>query len=153
MFNRYLLFILLVIDFIWLRSSYGKLSGGKFVAGMEGTLKKFVEGNPYPLVKDFLRSVAIPNASLFGSLTMWGETLVGLSLFISLVWLLLKKQGNKLILSLLLMGLLGGAFLNNVFYLSSGWMSSSSDGLNLLMLMVEVIAAFYTFKLLTSKNA
>lgn len=153
MFNKYLLFILLAVDFIWLKSSYGKLSGGKFVAGMEGTLKKFANENPYPFVKDFLQGVAIPNASLFGFLTMWGETLVGISLFVSLVWLLFKKQANKLVLSLLLMGLLGGAFLNKVFYFSSGWMSSSSESLNLLMFIIELVAAVYVFKLLTSKNS
>lgn len=152
MFNRYLLFILLVIDFIWLKSAYGKWSGGKFVAGMEGTLKKFASENPYQPVKDFLQGMAIPNASLFGTLTMWGETLVGISLIISLVWLLFKKQANKLILGLLLAGLLGGVFLNKVFYFSSGWMSSSSESLNLLMFTVELVAAFYVFKLLTSKN-
>lgn len=152
MFNKYLLFILFVIDFIWLRSAYGKWTGGKFVAGMEGTLKKFASENPYQPVKDFLQGIAIPNASLFGTLTMWGETLVGISLFISLVWLLFKKQANKLILGLLLMGLLGGAFLNKVFYFSSGWMSPSSESLNLLMFMIEVISAFYVFKVLTQKS-
>lgn len=152
MFNKYLLFILLVIDFIWIKSSYGKWTGGKFVAGMEGTLKKFASENPYPFVKDFLQGVAIPNASLFGILTMWGETLVGISLLVSLIWLLFKKQANKLILGLLLLGLLGGAFLNKVFYFSSGWMSPSSESLNLLMFMVEIAAAVYVFKLLTSKN-
>ena len=152
MFNRTLLLILLVVDFIWLKSSYGKFSGGKFVAGMEGTLKKFAEGNPYPPIKEFLQSVAMPNASLFGVLTMWGEALVGLTLLISIIWLLFKKDSNNTASLLLLLGLLGGAFLNAVFYFSSGWTSPSSESLNLLMFMVEAIAAFYTLKLLLHIN-
>lgn len=147
-FDKTLLLILLVIDFIWLKSSYGKFSGGKFVLGMEGTLKKFASENPYPPVKDFLQSVAMPNAPVFGTLTMWGEAMVGITLLISLLWLLFKKGGNNSALLLLLLGLLGGAFLNGVFYLSSGWMSPSSESLNLLMFTIEVIAAFYTLKLL-----
>lgn len=140
--NIPLLLILSIIDYIWLKSAYGKLSGGKFVAGMEGTLKKFASENPYPFVKDFLEDVAMPNAAIFGNLTMWGETLVALTLAFSLLYIFIKGT-NSLILWFLSLGLLGGAFLNGVFYLSSGWTSASTDGLNLLMLVVELITAFY----------
>lgn len=148
--NIPLLLILAVIDYIWLKSTYGKLTGGKFVAGIEGALKKFASENPFPFVKSFLEGVAIPNASTFGFLTMWGEALVALSLLISLLYLLLKGT-NNLILWFLSLGLLGGAFLNTVFYLSSGWTSPSSEGLNLLMLAAQFIAAFYFMQLAVKK--
>ncbi len=149
--NRGLLVVLLAIDFIWLRSSWGKLSGGQFVGNLGTTLTKFTSANPYPFVKDFLTNTAIPNAQTFGLLTMWGEVFVAVSLFVSLIYFLMSRKDNKLMLLLLAMGLLGGMFLNKVFWWAAGYTSPSTESLNLLMFLIEAIGLIYALKLLIKK--
>lgn len=139
------LLIILACDWIWLRSSWGKIIGGKFVGGMSQTLTKFASNNPYPWVKSFLENIAMPNSNLFGTLTMWGEALVGVSLLLSSAFLLLGRQ-RHLARFVLATGLFGGAFLNGVFYLASGWTSASTDGLNLLMFLIQLIAFIAVIK-------
>lgn len=143
----FLLLILLIVDFIWLRSSFGKLTEGKFVGSLGGILTKFSSNNPYSFVKQFLLNIAIPNSTFFGILTMWGEVFVAVGLGISLVYLLSNPKRNNLILLILLLSLLGGMFLNLVFWFSAGWTSSSTDGLNLLMFFIQLIALTYIFKI------
>ena len=134
--------ILAVVDFIWLRSSYGKLAEGKFVGGMSATLTKFASNNPYPFIKNFLQTVAIPNSTTFGLLTMYGEALTAIAMLLGIVWLW-KNQANRTAKLLLGAGLAGGLFLNSIFWLSSGWTSASTDGLNLLMAAVQLISLVY----------
>lgn len=143
----FLLFIL-VIGLVWLKSSYGKLTGGVFVDGLGKTLTMFASKNPYPWYKDFLTTIAIPNAKTFGLLTMWGELLSAVSIIASVV-ILIATGGSKLIKIVLLLGLLGGAFLNAVFWLASAWTGPSTDSLNLLMLVLQAIAAIAVAKSLT----
>lgn len=140
MMNRALYLILLVVGFIWSRSSWGKLAEGKFVGGLGATLEKFASKNPYPWYKDFLENVAVPNSTTFGYLTMYGEAFAALAITLSAVILLFKKSVNSLVLIVLSLGLATGAFLNAVFWLASGWTSPSTDGLNLLMFAIELIA-------------
>lgn len=130
--------MLLTVGLLWLRSSLGKLADGKFVEGLGTTLVKFAANNPYPWYKDFLNSVAIPNSYLFALLTMWGEFLTGLSLTLGALLLIFGKS-NKLILIGLKSGLLGGMGLNLFFWLAAGWTSPSTDGLNLLMFVTQLI--------------
>ena len=123
--NRYLLFILGVTGLIYLRSSWGKISGGEFVGGLGKTLGFFSTKNPYPPVKSFLQNVAIPNSTTFGLLTMWGEFLVGVAVTIAVAYLIFKPKNNPLVL-LLILGSVGGMFLNAVFWLAAGWTSPST---------------------------
>lgn len=143
-----MLLIFLAIDFIWLRSSIGKLTEDKFVGSLGITLTKFASKNPYPWFKDFLQNVAIPNAKTFGVLTMWGEFLTAIALTISVLYLLFSKKNNQLITVLLIVGLIGGMLLNATFWLASGWTSASTDGLNLLMFLIQTIGLFFALKLL-----
>lgn len=115
-----------------------------------GTLTKFASKNPYPWVQSFLQNTAIPNSNLFGLLTMWGEFLVAGSLIISSLYLFFSKKKSSLIVLLLILGSLGGMFLNMVFWFSSGYTSPSTDGLNLLMFVVEFTGLVYGLKLLKS---
>lgn len=146
--NNYLLFILAVIGGIYLRSSWGKITGGQFVSGLGGTLDKLASKNPYPFVQSFIKNTAIPNSALFGKLTMWGEFLVALSLIIATLYLLFNFKKNNLVITLLLAGSLGGMFLNGVFWLAAGWTSPSTDGLNLIMFFVELAGFVYALRLL-----
>ena len=144
----YFLLFILAIGLIWAKSSYGKLIGGVFVEGLGKTLTMFASKNPYPWYKDFLTQIALPNSKTFGLLTMYGELFTALSLTISSI-LLIVTSGNKLVKTVLLLGLLGGMFLNGIFWLASAWTSPSTDSLNLLMLVLEAIAAVTVAKSLT----
>lgn len=149
--NKYLYLIFVVLGFIFLRSSFGKITGGVFVSGLGETLGKFASKNPYPWYKSFLENTAIPNATIFGQLTMWGEVFAGLAIFLSAI-ILLVKPGSKMVYTLLLSGLLVGVFLNGIFWLAAGHTSPSTDGLNLVMFAVELIGVLFVVKSLGSKN-
>jgi len=145
-FDPYIFYIMLVIGFVFLRSGYGKLAGGKFVGGLEKTLGHFASENPYPPVQSFLNNFAIPNATLFGNLTMFGEIYVGISVFISVVYLLIKRTLTPVLFLVLVSGLLVAIMLNATFLLSAGWTSPSTESVNLVMLAVGVISLVYVIK-------
>lgn len=139
------LFVIFIVGLIWIRSGYGKLTGG-FVGTLDKALMKFASENPYPFIKGFLNTIAIPNHLIFSVLTQWGELFTGLSLIICSVILIVYPKVNKFFLIVLSLGLLVGAILNLTFWFSAGWMSPSTDGLNLLMFAIEAIALFVVFK-------
>ena len=140
---RYLYAILFTNGYIFLKSSYGKFSEGKFVDGLAATLTKSAANNPYPPVKDFLNNIAIPNSHIFGTLTMWGELLVAITLISSLLYLFFKTTVNKLWYLALALGCFGGMLLNGVFWLALGYTSVSTGSLNLLMFVVETIGLIF----------
>lgn len=145
----YFLLILLAIGLLWLKSSYGKITGGTFVDGLGKTLTMFASKNPHPWYKDFLTNVAIPNSTIFGLLTMWGELLAALAICGGVI-LLIVNSGSKLPKVILALGLVGGTLLNVIFWLAAGWTSASTDSLNLLMAIVQAIAAFAVAKSATN---
>lgn len=145
-----MLFIIFVTGLIWLRSSWDKISGGKFVDNLPSTLTKFANGNPYPWYKSLLQMVAIPSSQAIAPLIMWTEFFVALSLTLVPLLLLLKRK-NQLVVIFGILGGIGGMFLNGLFWLAAGWTSPSTDSLNLLMFALELIALLYFLKLLSSK--
>lgn len=132
------LLISLTLGLVWLRSSYGKLIGGVFVDNMGKTLTSFASKNPYSFYKDFLNNFAIPNSVTFGMLSMYGELLNGLAICVASLYLLFGGK-NKFAQTLLIIGLIGGTFLNINFYFASGWTSASTETLNLLMAVIQII--------------
>lgn len=134
-----MLIVILANGFIWARSSYGKFTLGNFVENLGGTLTKFASNNPYPWIKDFLQNTAATNSQLFGNLTLWGESLVTVAIVIPGLYFLVANKYNKLLRLLLVAGLLGGMFFNIVFYFAAGWVSPSTESLNLLMFMTQLI--------------
>lgn len=147
--NQYMTWVILVIGIIFLRSGYGKLVGGTFVDGLAKTLGFFASENPLPFVKSFLENIAIPNATLFGFLTMGGELYAGLVL-ISAALLLFFHKSLPMVLSILLItGLIVTASLNAVFLLSAGWTSPSTESVNLVMLSISILTLVYVMKLPT----
>lgn len=133
--------IYLVLGLIWLRSSVGKITSGTFPDTLAGTLTKLAPNNPYPWFKNFLLNVAMPNAKLFGNLTMYGEVLTAIAITFASAYLIFFKADSKLAFVVLLVGLLGGLFLNIIFWLGFGYSSPSTDSLNILMLVIELIGA------------
>lgn len=136
---------------VWLRSSFGKITGGKFVDSLGNTLTKFTSGNPNIWYNDFTKSIVIPNSKIFGNLIMWGEFFSAVVIILGSLYLIFGKRENRTIELLFVIGLLGGGFLNLNFWLASGWTSPSTDSLNLLMLAIEVIAIFIFAKKLLKK--
>lgn len=145
MAKKFLLLILLADGLIWLRSSYGKFSAGTFVETLGKTLEKFASQDPYSWYKGLLQDVAIPNAPVVGTVILWGELLVALAIVVGAVLLWGKRAGARA-KWILLAGLLGGAVLNLLFWLAAGWTSPSTDSLNLLMMVVELVGAFFIWR-------
>lgn len=133
------LIIYLILGGIWLRSSIGKITGGKFVDSLGTTLTKIAQNNPFPWFKSFLQTVAISNSKIFGTLTMWGEFFTALAIILGSAYLLFYKGDQRLGMVVLILGLLGGMFLNAIFYLGFGYSNVSTESLNLLMFLVELI--------------
>lgn len=144
--NIYLYLTILALGLVWLKSIVGKLAGGEFVMNLPATLAKFASKNPYPFFEDFLRSVAIPNAYLFAILTLFGELFAAVSLVGVAGFLIFGGKKKEILMMVLSMGLLTGAFLNLIFFLGSGWMSPSTESLNLLMMGLELAALVWVIK-------
>lgn len=134
-----------------MKSSWGKIEGGKFVNSLGGTLEKFADKNPNPFYKDFLTNTAIPNAQLFGNLTMWGELLTGLGLGLGSLYLLFVKKPNQLVTLIFGLGCFGSMILNGSFWLAAGWTSPSTDTVNLVMFLVALIGFIFSINKLKTK--
>lgn len=140
-----LLWVLLSVGLLWARSSYSKFTSGTFVTGLGETLSKVTPKNPYPVFKEFIASMVIPNSAIFGLLILWGEFLVAVSITVGTIILLLNPI-NKLAALVVVAGLAGGLLLNVVFWLGFGWTSPSTDSINLLMGAIELIGIFVLLK-------
>lgn len=140
------LLMLLPAGLVWLRSGFGKIIDGKFPLMLEGTLRKFIVKNPYPFYKSFLENTIIPNAKSFGMFIMWTEVFVAFSTIFSVVYLLTQKQRNKFVELLLTAGLILGILLNANFWLAASWTGQSTDGLNLIMIMLQAIGLVFVIK-------
>lgn len=143
-----MLLILIANGLIWLKSNLSKIPPDRFIGSLSATLERFASKNPYPWYKDFLESVAIPNSQVFGFLTFWGELFTALAIIFPSLYLLRNRKKNTIALIFLMLGLIGGMFLNIIFWLASGWTSPSTDSLNLLMFGSEFIGFICIFKLL-----
>lgn len=147
--NPYL-FMLLSVGIVWLRSSFGKITSGKFAETLGQTLLKFASNNPYPWYKSYLENFAIPNARVMGMVIMWGELMCALAIIGASLYLLFKPDGVKAAEIVLLAGLAVGMILNINFWLASGWMSPSTESINMLMFLIECIGFVYGIKKIIS---
>lgn len=139
-------FVASLVGLIFLRSSYGKLVGGKFVSGLGGTLKYFASENPHIWVKTMLTDVMIPHSVVLGYMTMWGEFISSICILVPVGYYLAKRTLTKLMCFVLGIGLLGGAFLNWTFWFASSWTSASADSLNLLMALIQTVGLVFVIK-------
>ena len=144
--QSYLLYIFVALGLIWLKSSWGKLSGGDFVGSLGSTLTRFASQNPYPWYKDFLTSFAIPNSQVFGQLVLWGELLVALGLILIPLYLIFQKKSSRTAYLLLAVSFFGAVLLSVSFWLAAGWTSPSTESVNLLMLLIEAIGLIYSYR-------
>lgn len=141
--NRYLYLVFAVIGYIFLKSGFEKITGGKFVDSLGATLTKFAKDNPYPPVKDFLENVAIPNSVVFGFLTQWGEFLAGVNLLVLSLWMIFRPKNGQSYFKLMILGFGTGLLLNITFWLAAGYTSASTGSLNLVMGAVNLIGLVF----------
>ena len=142
--------IVLEIGLVWARSGFEKLEGGRFVDNLGKTLTLFSGKNPYPFVKTFLIETAIPNSQIFGFLTMYCELFVGVTLTLGSLILIINKTENKILNFFITIALLVSIFLSAAFWLAAGWMSASTDTVNLLMLGIEAVLFYHFSRQLTT---
>lgn len=145
-FYQGFLLMLLPSGLVWLRSGFTKIVEGKFPEMLEGILKKFAVDNPYPFYKSFLENTVIPNAKSVGTFIMWAELITALSIIIPVIYLLTRKQRNKIIEIILIAGLILGIFLNTNFWLAASWTGQSTDGLNAIMIILQSIGLVFVVK-------
>lgn len=133
--------IQLVIAYEWIAGGWGKVIGGTFSAGMTKTLVAFGSKNPHAWYVNSVLEAAKKSPELFGQLVQWGELLAGIGLVVSVILYLFVKarvwQGFAKVAAI--GALIGGAFMSLNFYLAAGWTSPSTGGLNLMMLLVQVV--------------
>lgn len=132
--------VLITLAFIWLKSGYGKITGGTFVDSLSPILAKFLSNNPYSWYKEFLTGSIIPNAPIFAQMIQWGEVFAAVCIGGSALYFIFSKKQNPSAGIILLIGLFIGMLLNLNFWFASGWMSPSADSLNFLMFVIEFIA-------------
>lgn len=144
--NRYLYLIFAVIGYVFLKSGFEKISAGKFVGSLSATLGKFAKDNPYPPFKAFLENVAIPNSTVFGLLTQWGEFLAGVNLLVLSLWMIFNPKSGSRYSKLMVLGFGTGLILNVTFWLAAGYTSPSTGSLNLVMGAVNLIGLVFVLK-------
>lgn len=125
----------------WLRSGIEKLTASDFPATAGKALAGFASKNPTGWYRDFLTASVIPNATAFGYLIEWAETLTGVALIVTAGILLYRSRGRIATAAETVAGvaLLGGALMSWNFWLAAGWMSESTDGVNLVMGLTQLV--------------
>lgn len=141
--DKYFLLVLLAEGLLWLKSSYGKFSAGGFVENLVSTLIKFSANNPNSWYVNFLKTLAIPNATLIGMLVLYGELVVAVSLTLGSLVFLTQKKFDPVWRSILGVGLFGALILNLNFYFAAGWTSPSTESLNLLMATIDALGLWF----------
>lgn len=132
------LWVLLAVSYIWLHSSYAKLSSGGFPQSLGPTLQKFMIHNPYPWYRQFIEAIVFPNAYVVGLLVQYAELLAGICILVGAVLLILQKYVRVAVRTVLI-GLVISFFLNLQFWLAAGWTSPSADSLNLLLMIIALV--------------
>ncbi len=102
----------------WLNSGIGKMNNPKYLPGFAATNASFAKTNSFGWYRDFLTGTVIPNATFWGTLTMYGEVLVGFALLLGLMTNV---------------GFVGGFLLNLNFWLAANQTGASTFGVNYIM--------------------
>lgn len=87
-----------VLGYEWLVSGVDKLIFGAFPARLGGLLTPAITGGQVPgFFATFLGALVLPNATLFGYLIEWGETLAGVGLVTAGLVALLRPCAERLL--------------------------------------------------------
>ena len=117
---------------------------------MSKTLTAFQGKNPHDWYVHSILTFASAHAGTFGSLVQWGEVLTGLGLALTALLFATGPSGNfkSIIILVGIFSCLVAAFLSLNFLLAAGWMNPSTEGLNLLMLLIELILLVFWVRIL-----
>lgn len=143
--TNYIYVIQFVFGGIWLKSALSKLLDPTFIDALAKTLIFFASKNPLLFYKNFLVTVAIPNAELFAQLTRWGEFSAAVLLIVTALGAFRKNRFGRLH-ELAILGSLIGAFLNLQFGLASFWITPANETLNLLMFIIQLVILTYHYQ-------
>jgi len=130
------------LGYQWISAGFEKVTGGGWIGatsgvGITGFLKGAIAkaGGAHPAVQswyaDFIKNVALPNATTFSYLVAFGEILVGISLILG---------------ALTVVGLIAGAFMN-LNYLLAGTTSTNPNLYTIAIILLFVGANAYTIGL------
>ena len=130
------------LGYQWISAGFEKITGGGWIGatsgvGITGFLKGAIAkaGGAHPAVQswyaDFIKNVALPNATTFSYLVAFGEILVGISLILG---------------ALTVVGLIAGAFMN-LNYLLAGTTSTNPNLYTIAIILLFVGANAYTIGL------
>jgi hypothetical protein len=139
-----LLAIQCLLAYEWLHAGWGKVSSPDFVRNLDKTFAAFAAKNPHEWYKGFLEGFATKNSVLFGYTIELSQLLIGLALVATATAIVYVKdaEGRRAASFVAAVALLGGSLMNANFYMASGWMSPSSNGLNLVMFWTQLILAY-----------
>lgn len=143
-----------VIGIEWLKGAYEKLSEASYVSSMAGRLGAFASKNPTGWYADFLHNQAIQT---FAYLVADGELLVGIALIVTAAILLanavypIGRLEEALTEGVAGLALLGGAFMSVNFWFAAGWMGVSTDGINYVMGLAQIVMLAGTIVALVSR--
>lgn len=151
-FRRGFSFFLFFLSLVWVKSGYGKITSYNFVSSLASTLAKFFSKNPFNWYKTLIINYFIPNATVLGFTIEWAELLCGLIMGFAAIYFLFAKNANKFLLFLLGLALFGSFLLSLNFWLAASWTSSSTDSLNLLMMLFELSGFLLLIPTLLSKR-
>ena len=142
----------------WLTAGWDKISegsfGGQFAQALPKTLTAFsqqvgpsgVVKNPNVWYTDLILTPAKSNPTFFGYLVEFSEFGIGLILFLVIGYYLLgKKSIPAMLFWLVVVALIGGAFMNLNFYFAAGWPASgvSTRSLNIVMMLSQLAFVGY----------
>lgn len=133
--------VLGLVGYVWLMAGIEKLTTPGFVAGMSKTLAFFASKNPYPGYKDFLLTLAVPNATPFAYVVEWGELLAGVALILAAVVFLARSTGIVVSLAqwVAILALAGGTLMSVNYFFAAGWTSISTFGENQALAVLQVL--------------
>lgn len=123
----WLALIRIYVGCVWLYLGWRDLGSNTFISRMANTLNVMIGRNPYDWYNTFAREVLLPNARLMGTLTAYGEMIVGVSLALGL----LTNLG----------GVLGILFSLNLYF-AAGWANVYTGQFALLLTFVQLVILF-----------
>lgn len=142
----WLVLIQWVIAYEWLSSGLGKFIKPDFMKTIGKTLGAFAAKTHFKFYGNFLHSTGVPNAQLFGNLVRYSEIFIGLGLAVGGYLVLTRRSLSFWWQLILVVSLFGGALLNLNFYFAAGWSGPSTEGVNLVMGLVQLILGLYFVK-------
>jgi uncharacterized membrane protein YphA (DoxX/SURF4 family) len=135
--------IMLILSYEWLAAAWEKFSKPDFMNTIAPTMQMFAMKTPHANYANFLNSIVIPNASLFGNLVRFSEFVVGLGLLAGAFVAMRTGKPTKKAEMAMVVVLVIGLVLNVNFYLAAGWTGVSTAELNKVMAALELVLIAY----------